>query len=106
QQGSLGLLITSDEEGPSINGTVKVIEWLAQRNELPDYCLVGEPSSTRQVGDVIKNGRRGSLNALLVVHGKQGHVAYPHLAENPIHLAAPALAELAATEWDRGNDFF
>ena len=106
QQGSLGLLITSDEEGPSINGTVKVIEWLAQRNELPDYCLVGEPSSTQQVGDVIKNGRRGSLNARLVVHGKQGHVAYPHLAENPIHLAAPALAELAATEWDRGNDFF
>lgn len=104
--GSLALLITSDEEGPSINGTVKVIEALAKRGELPDYCLVGEPSSSKRVGDVIKNGRRGSLNARLVVHGKQGHVAYPQLAENPIHLAAPALAELAATEWDRGNDFF
>lgn len=105
-KGSIGLLITSDEEGPSINGTVKVIEALAQRHELPDYCLVGEPSSSKQVGDVIKNGRRGSLNAKLTVIGKQGHVAYPHLARNPIHLAAPALAELTQIEWDQGNDFF
>lgn len=106
QQGSIGLLITSDEEGPAINGTVKVIDWLKQQGQLPDYCLVGEPSSSQQLGDVIKNGRRGSLNARLVVKGKQGHVAYPQLAKNPIHLAAPALAELANTVWDQGNDFF
>lgn len=106
QQGSIGLLITSDEEGPAINGTVKVIDWLKQQGQLPDYCLVGEPSSSQQLGDVIKNGRRGSLNARLVVKGKQGHVAYPQLAKNPIHLAAPALAELASTVWDQGNDFF
>ena len=105
-QGSIGFLITSDEEGPSINGTVKVVECLQARAEKIDWCLVGEPSSTHQLGDVIKNGRRGSLNGKLTVHGKQGHVAYPHLAANPIHLAAPALAELAATEWDQGNDHF
>ena len=105
-KGSIAFLITSDEEGPSINGTVKVIETLEQRNEKIDWCLVGEPSSTRQVGDVIKNGRRGSINGYLKVKGVQGHIAYPHLAENPIHLAAPALSELAAIEWDQGNDYF
>lgn len=105
-QGSIALLITSDEEGPSVNGTVKVVETLEARQEKIDWCLVGEPSSTTQLGDVIKNGRRGSLNARLVVKGKQGHVAYPHLAENPIHTAAPALAELAAEVWDQGNDYF
>jgi len=104
--GSLAFLITSDEEGPSINGTVKVIETLEARNEKIDWCLVGEPSSTDKVGDVIKNGRRGSLGCELTVKGKQGHVAYPHLAKNPIHSFAPALAELAATEWDQGNDHF
>jgi succinyl-diaminopimelate desuccinylase len=105
-RGSLGILITSDEEGVAVNGTMKVIEVLAARGELPDFCLVGEPSSSNQVGDVIKHGRRGSLNARLVVHGKQGHVAYPQKAENPVHLAAPALAELTRVEWDRGNDSF
>ena len=105
-QGSIGLLITADEEGPSIDGTVKVVEWLEARGEKIDYCLVGEPSCVGQLGDTIKNGRRGSLNGRLVIHGRQGHVAYPHLVRNPIHLAAPALAELAATEWDRGNEFF
>ena len=105
-KGSIALLITSDEEGPSINGTVKVIETLEARGEKIDWCLVGEPSSTGQAGDIIKNGRRGSLNAQLTVTGKQGHVAYPHLADNPIHRAAPALAELAAAEWDQGNDYF
>ena len=104
--GSLALLITADEEGPSVNGTVKVVETLQARNEHIDYCLVGEPSSTNTVGDVIKNGRRGSLGARLIVKGIQGHVAYPHLARNPVHDAAPALAELAAAEWDKGNDFF
>lgn len=104
--GSIALLITSDEEGPATDGTVKVIETLEARNEKIDWCLVGEPSSKDQLGDIIKNGRRGSLNARLLVSGKQGHVAYPHLAENPIHKIAPALAELAATEWDQGNDFF
>lgn len=104
--GSIALLITSDEEGPATNGTVKVIETLEARGEKIDWCLVGEPSSTSHAGDIIKNGRRGSLNAQLTVLGKQGHVAYPHLAENPIHTAAPALAELAAIEWDEGNDFF
>jgi len=104
--GSIGLLITADEEGPSVDGTVKVVEWLEARGEKIDYCLVGEPSSVEQLGDTIKNGRRGSLNGRLVVHGRQGHVAYPHLARNPIHLAAAALAELAATEWDQGNEFF
>lgn len=104
--GSIAFLITSDEEGPSVNGTVKVIETLEARGEKIDYCLVGEPSSTNKVGDVIKNGRRGSLGAKLTVLGKQGHVAYPHLAKNPIHSAAAALAELASTEWDEGNEFF
>ena len=105
-QGSIAFLITSDEEGPSINGTVKVVETLEARNEKIDWCLVGEPSSTHRAGDVIKNGRRGSLSGNLKVLGKQGHVAYPHLADNPIHRLAPALAELAATEWDQGNEFF
>jgi succinyl-diaminopimelate desuccinylase len=104
--GSIGLLITSDEEGPAVDGTVKVVEWLTARGVRMDHCLVGEPTSEQNVGDVIKNGRRGSLSGRLVVHGKQGHIAYPHLVRNPIHLAAPALAELAAAEWDRGNEFF
>lgn len=104
--GRIAFLITSDEEGIAINGTVKVVEWLEQRNEKITWCLVGEPSSTHFVGDVIKNGRRGSLGAELTVLGKQGHVAYPHLAQNPIHQVAPALAELAAEEWDQGNAFF
>ena len=105
-KGSIGLLITSDEEGPSVNGTVKVVEWLAARGEKIDCCLVGEPSCVKTLGDTLKNGRRGSLNGALTVHGKQGHIAYPHLVRNPIHLAAPALAELAGIEWDRGNEFF
>ncbi len=105
-KGSIAFLITSDEEGPSINGTVKVIETLEARNEKMDYCLVGEPSSSKLAGDVIKNGRRGSLNAVLTVKGKQGHVAYPHLASNPVHLAVAAIAELAAETWDNGNDSF
>jgi len=105
-QGRIGFLITSDEEGPSVNGTVKVVEWLGERNIDIDWCIVGEPSSSERLGDVIKNGRRGSLGGLLKVKGIQGHVAYPHLADNPIHRLAPALAELAATDWDRGNDFF
>jgi len=104
--GSIGFLITSDEEGPSVNGTVKVIEHLEARGEKMDGCLVGEPSSTGMVGDVIKNGRRGSLGCTLTVHGVQGHVAYPHLADNPIHRLAPLLAELCAQEWDQGNEFF
>ncbi|MDQ7014865.1 MAG: succinyl-diaminopimelate desuccinylase [Gammaproteobacteria bacterium] len=104
--GSIAFLITSDEEGPSINGTVKVIEHLEARQEKIDCCLVGEPSSTDKLGDIIKNGRRGSLNAKLTVLGKQGHVAYPHLADNPIHRCAAALDELAGIEWDQGNDFF
>ncbi|MEI7217496.1 succinyl-diaminopimelate desuccinylase [Pectobacterium carotovorum] len=105
-QGRLALLITSDEEASAVNGTVKVVESLMARNERLDYCLVGEPSSTHVVGDVVKNGRRGSITANLRVHGVQGHVAYPHLADNPVHRAAPALNELIATEWDQGNDFF
>lgn len=104
--GSIALLITSDEEGPAVNGTVKVIETLEARNEKIDWCLVGEPSSSKKLGDVIKNGRRGSLGATLTVIGKQGHVAYPHLAENPVHKAAFALAELANTLWDEGNEYF
>ncbi len=104
--GSLGFLITSDEEGPSINGTVKVVEHLQAQGQGIDLCLVGEPSSRERLGDVVKNGRRGSLNGKLLVRGRQGHVAYPHLALNPVHLAAPALAELAALEWDQGNDHF
>ncbi|CAA6806104.1 MAG: N-succinyl-L,L-diaminopimelate desuccinylase (EC [uncultured Thiotrichaceae bacterium] len=105
-KGSIAFLITSDEEGPSVNGTVKVVETLEARNEKIDWCLVGEPSSTNTLGDVIKNGRRGSLGFNLSIKGKQGHVAYPHLAKNPIHLATPFLAELTAMEWDQGNDFF
>ena len=104
--GSIAFLITSDEEGPSINGTVKVIEALENRQEKIKWCLVGEPSSTNQLGDIIKNGRRGSLNGILTVHGKQGHVAYPHLADNPIHRAAPALTALTSEIWDNGNEFF
>jgi len=105
-KGSVALLITSDEEGPSINGTIKVVEALEARNEKMDYCLVAEPSSSKQAGDVIKNGRRGSLNAVLTVKGKQGHVAYPQLARNPVHQAAAAIAELTAETWDNGNDSF
>jgi succinyl-diaminopimelate desuccinylase len=105
-RGSIAFLITSDEEGPSVNGTVKVIDLLRTRNEQIDWCLVGEPSCRNQIGDTIKNGRRGSLNGVLEIRGKQGHVAYPQLADNPIHRAAPALAELAAVEWDAGNEFF
>jgi len=105
-QGSIGLLITSDEEGPSVDGTVKVVEWLEARGEKIDCCLIGEPSCVATLGDTLKNGRRGSLNGTLTVLGKQGHIAYPHLARNPIHLAAPALTELAAIEWDRGSEFF
>ena len=104
--GSIAFLITSDEEGPSINGTVKVIETLEARNEKITYCLVGEPSSTDTLGDIIKNGRRGSLGAELTINGKQGHVAYPHLACNPIHATMAALVELTAVSWDNGNDYF
>lgn len=104
--GTIALLITSDEEGPSVNGTVKVIEWLESKKIKIDYCLVGEPSSEQAFGDVIKNGRRGSLNGKLTIFGKQGHIAYPHLAENPVHLAAPVLSELISTTWDRGNEYF
>lgn len=105
-RGRIAFLITSDEEGPAVNGTVKVVEWLQQRQDIPSWCIVGEPSSTEKMGDIIKNGRRGSLGAELYVKGVQGHVAYPHLAKNPIHLAAPALAELAAEQWDQGNAYF
>jgi len=105
-KGSIGLLITADEEGPSIDGTVKVVEWLSAHGQQIDYCVVGEPSSHETLGDVIKNGRRGSLNGRLTVHGKQGHVAYPQLARNPIHEFAPALVALVQTEWDRGNEHF
>ncbi len=105
-KGRIAFLITSDEEGPSVNGTVKVVEWLEAHNTKMTWCIVGEPSSTNVVGDVIKNGRRGSLGAILKVKGIQGHVAYPHLADNPIHKLAPALAELAAEHWDNGNEFF
>jgi succinyl-diaminopimelate desuccinylase len=105
-RGSVALLITSDEEGPSVDGTVRVVEALKARGETIDYCIVGEPSSVHVFGDTIKNGRRGSLTGRLVVHGVQGHVAYPQRAKNPVHLVAPALAEIATTEWDRGNEFF
>lgn len=104
--GSIALLITSDEEGIAVDGTVKVVEALKARNELMDYCIVGEPSCVSTLGDMIKNGRRGSLSGKLTVKGIQGHIAYPHLARNPIHLAAPAIAELAATQWDLGNEYF
>lgn len=104
--GSIAFLITSDEEGPFINGTIKVVELLEARNEKIDFCLVGEPSSTAVVGDVVKNGRRGSLTGFLKVKGVQGHVAYPQLAKNPVHLSAKALDELANTHWDNGNQYF
>jgi succinyl-diaminopimelate desuccinylase len=104
--GSIAFLITSDEEGPATNGTIKVIETLEARNEKIDWCLVGEPSSTNKVGDIVKNGRRGSLNGRLTIKGKQGHIAYPHLANNPIHLTVPALTELCEVEWDQGNEDF
>jgi succinyl-diaminopimelate desuccinylase len=105
-EGSIALLITSDEEGPSVDGTVKVVERLAARGERIDYCVVGEPSSVEALGDMIKNGRRGTLSGTLAVKGVQGHIAYPHLARNPIHLAAPVIAELAQTAWDSGNEYF
>ncbi|MCE0494477.1 succinyl-diaminopimelate desuccinylase [Vibrio salinus] len=105
-KGSISFLITSDEEGPFINGTTRVVDTLRERNEIIDMCIVGEPSSTNHVGDVVKNGRRGSLTGDLVVKGVQGHVAYPHLARNPIHEALRAIAELTETKWDNGNDFF
>ena len=104
--GSIALLITSDEEGVAIDGTVRVVEALKARNELIDYCIVGEPTCVDKLGDTIKNGRRGSLSGTLTVKGIQGHIAYPHLAKNPIHLAAPAIAEMAQTEWDKGNEYF
>jgi len=104
--GSIGFLITSDEEGPAHDGTIRVVDHLEARGEKIDWCLVGEPSSQHRLGDMIKNGRRGSLGGRLTVHGKQGHVAYPHLALNPIHAAAPALAELCTLEWDQGNAYF
>lgn len=105
-RGSIALLITSDEEGPSVDGTARVVERLRQRGERLDYCLVGEPSSVAVLGDMIKNGRRGSLSGRLTVRGTQAHIAYPHLGRNPIHALAPALAELAATRWDEGDEFF
>lgn len=104
--GRIAFLITSDEEGVAKNGTVKVVEWLQQQQITPDYCLVGEPSSSSACGDIIKNGRRGSLGCALRIKGRQGHVAYPHLASNPIHAAAPALTELTEEVWDQGNEFF
>ena len=104
--GMIGFLITSDEEGLAVNGTVKVMEYLKENNQKIDYCLVGEPSSTAVLGDVIKNGRRGSLNACLRIKGKQGHIAYPQLADNPIHLLAPVLNRLCEESWDNGNDYF
>ncbi|HEU0219655.1 MAG TPA: succinyl-diaminopimelate desuccinylase [Gallionella sp.] len=105
-RGSIALLLTSDEEGVAVDGTVRVVEALRERNEPIDYCIVGEPTSVARTGDTIKNGRRGSLSGTLTVKGVQGHIAYPHLVRNPIHLAAPAIAELAATVWDEGNEYF
>ncbi len=104
--GSIALLLTSDEEGVAVDGTVRVVEALQARGEKMDYCIVGEPTSVSKTGDTIKNGRRGSLSGTLTVKGVQGHIAYPHLVKNPIHLAAPAIAELAAMEWDKGNEYF
>ncbi len=104
--GSIGLLITSDEEGVAVDGTVKVVEVLKARKELIDYCIVGEPTSNKIVGDMIKNGRRGSLSGKLTVIGLQGHIAYPHLVKNPIHLVAPAIKDMVETVWDNGNDYF
>ena len=103
---SIGFLLTSDEEGPAVDGTVKVCEALTARGERMDYCVVGEPTSVERTGDMIKNGRRGTMSGKLTVKGVQGHIAYPHLAKNPIHLVAPALAELVGIEWDPGNAFF
>lgn len=103
---SLSFLITSDEEGPSVDGTVVVCEILKQRGEKLDYCIVGEPTSVERTGDMVKNGRRGTMSGKLTVHGVQGHIAYPHLADNPIHKLAPALAQLVAIEWDKGNAYF
>jgi succinyl-diaminopimelate desuccinylase len=105
-RGALAFLITSDEEGPSVDGTKRVVETLRERGERIDWCVVGEPSSESRVGDTIKIGRRGSLSGRLTVHGVQGHIAYPQLAENPVHAFAPALAELASREWDQGNEHF
>jgi succinyl-diaminopimelate desuccinylase len=105
-KGSIGFLLTSDEEGPALDGTVVVCEKLKERGEQLDYCLVGEPTSTDQLGDVIKNGRRGSMSGKLIIKGVQGHIAYPQMAKNPIHLAAPALAELAVEKWDDGNEYY
>jgi succinyl-diaminopimelate desuccinylase len=104
--GSIALLLTSDEEGIAVDGTVRVVEALQARGEKLDYCIVGEPTSVSKTGDTIKNGRRGSLSGTLIVKGVQGHIAYPHLVKNPIHMAAPAIAELAATTWDNGNEYF
>jgi succinyl-diaminopimelate desuccinylase len=104
--GSIALLLTSDEEGPAVDGTVRVVETLKRRNERIDYCIVGEPTSVDALGDMLKNGRRGSLSGKLVVRGIQGHVAYPHLVKNPVHLIAPALAEMAKIPWDKGNESF
>ena len=104
--GSLAVLFTSDEEGPAIDGTVRVVEALRERKVKMDYCIVGEPTAVKKTGDMIKNGRRGSLSGRLTVKGTQGHVAYPHLANNPIHIVAAAIAELAKTEWDKGNEYF
>ena len=103
---SIAFLLTSDEEGPSVDGTVKVVEWLKARDEKIDWCIVGEPTAVHRIGDMVKNGRRGTLSGKLTIKGVQGHIAYPQLASNPIHLFAPALAELAAISWDKGNDFF
>lgn len=105
-KGRIGFLITSDEEGPAKDGTVKVIDYLTENGTTIDWCIVGEPTSTEKLGDIIKNGRRGSMNGLLTVHGKQGHVAYPHLANNPIHLVADTLNDLNNASWDKGNEFF
>ena len=105
-KGSIGFLITSDEEGPAIDGTVIVCNQLKARGEQLDYCIVGEPTSVKQIGDMIKNGRRGTMSGKLVIKGIQGHIAYPHLAKNPIHLAAPVLAELVSIEWDKGNEYY
>lgn len=105
-EGRLAFLLTSDEEGPAIDGTVQVVRTLAHRGELLNYCIVGEPTSVNILGDTVKNGRRGSLSGTLTIRGKQGHIAYPHLAANPIHLFAPALTELAAIKWDDGNTYF
>jgi len=105
-KGSIGFLITSDEEGPAIDGTVIVCNQLKARGEQLDYCIVGEPTSVKQVGDMIKNGRRGTMSGKLIIKGIQGHIAYPHMAKNPIHLAMPALAELTTIEWDKGNEYY